>query len=106
MVDAVPAQYKHTLFRGRVSMAFPATNDQYATPQIRRPLRFKAALSGSTTKCGIVYGMWKRRSAFLGLIDTRSCVSLPQISHIYYVKFDSTRLSWTVFTGQKNIMFA
>ena len=35
-----------------------STNDQYATPQTRRPLRFKAALSGSTTKCGIEYGMW------------------------------------------------
>ena len=33
-----------------------STNDQYATPQTRRPLRFKAALS--TTKCGIENGMW------------------------------------------------
>ena len=37
------------IFSGRVSMAF--------TPQTPRPLTFKAALSGSRTKCGMVYGL-------------------------------------------------
>ena len=59
MVDAVPAQYKHTLIHGRVSMAFPApTMSMRLTPQTRRPLRFKAALSESSTKCGIEDGLW------------------------------------------------
>ena len=57
MVDAVPAQYKHTLPWQSVD-GISSTNDEYATPQTRRPLRFKAALSGSRTKCGIVYGLW------------------------------------------------
>ena len=34
MVDAVPAQYKHTLFDGRVSMAFPAPTMSMRLPRL------------------------------------------------------------------------
>ena len=34
MVDAVPAQYKHTLFHGRVSMAFPAPTMSMRLPRL------------------------------------------------------------------------
>ena len=59
-----------------------STNDEYVTPLTPRTLRFKAALSGSRTKCGIVYGLWK------------AVLRLPEFCH----------LVWTGFGNQTNIV--
>ena len=75
MVDAVFAQYKPLPFYGRVIST--STKKEYPIFQTRRfqPPTFKAALSGSGTKCSVVRGMWNAVSpTSRGLsLDTWEC---------------------------------